>query len=137
MDIKQAIEAINVFAVFAAALSSFLIGGLWYSVLFANVWSRENGLSDEELRNRKMGMIFGTSFLLSVIISFVLAMFLGPDRNGMMGLSAGFMAGLFWVAAAMGITYLFEKKSLSLFFINAGYHVITFTVMGFILGVWK
>ncbi|MGM0852909.1 MAG: DUF1761 domain-containing protein [Bacillota bacterium] len=61
-------------------------------------------------------------------------LFLGPDRNGKIDASAGFTAGLFWVATLMGITYLFERKSMKLFFINAGYHVVTFTLMGFILG---
>jgi len=54
-----------------------------------------------------------------------------------MGATAGLMAGLFWVATAMGITYLFERKSLKLYLINAGYHVVTFTLMGLILGAWK
>lgn len=53
-------------------------------------------------------------------------LFLGPERNAMIGASA-----------AMGITYLFERKSFKLFLINAGYHVVTFTIMGLILGVWK
>jgi Protein of unknown function (DUF1761) len=62
-----------------------------------------------------------------------LVLFLGPERDAMTGVSAGFMAGLFWVASAMGITYLFERKTIRLFMINAGYHVITFTIMGLIL----
>jgi hypothetical protein len=57
-----------------------------------------------------MGMIFGGSFILSLIISFVLVIFLGPEREAMFGATAGFMVGLFGVAAEMGITYLFERK---------------------------
>ena len=64
-------------------------------------------------------------------------LFLGPERYALMGASAGFMAGFYWVATAIEITYLFERKSLKLFMNNAGYHVVTFTVMGLILGVWK
>jgi hypothetical protein len=37
----------------------------------------------------------------------------------------------------MGITYLFESRSMRLFLVNAGYHAVTFVVMGGILGVWK
>eukprot|EP00130_Batrachochytrium_dendrobatidis_P008285 XP_006683160.1 hypothetical protein BATDEDRAFT_92921 [Batrachochytrium dendrobatidis JAM81] len=130
-------DSINYLAVIAAALSAFLIGGVWYSVLFAKPWMKENGFDEAELRNSNMGKIFGGSFIFSLIISFVFVLFLGPERNAAIGALAGFMAGLFWVAAAMGITYLFERKSLKLFLINAGYHVVTFTVMGLILGVWK
>jgi hypothetical protein len=38
---------------------------------------------------------------------------------------------------ALGVTYLFEHRSLKLFLINAGYQVVTFTVMGAILGAWR
>ena len=34
----------NVWAVLLAAVSSFLLGGLWYSpVMFGGAWVRENG----------------------------------------------------------------------------------------------
>lgn len=137
MDFSQSMESINYLAVIVAALSAFVIGGLWYSVLFSKSWMVENGFDEEKLKKGNMGIIFGGSFILSLIISFVFVLFLGPERDAMFGASAGFMAGLFWVATAMGITYLFERKSLKLFLINAGYHVVTFTVIGFILGLWK
>lgn len=136
MDFQQSFESMNYFAVVVAALSAFVIGGLWYSVLFEKSWMKENGFTQEDLRNSNMAKIFGGSFFLSLVISFILALFLGADRDAMSGAMAGFMAGIFWVAAAMGITYLFERKSLKLFLINAGYHVVTFTIMGLILGMW-
>jgi hypothetical protein len=41
MDISQ----VNFLAVFVAALSSFVIGGVWYSpIMFAKPWMEENGL---------------------------------------------------------------------------------------------
>jgi len=137
MDFQQSLDSINYFAVLVAALSAFIIGGLWYSVLFAKSWMFENKFKEETLKNSNMAKIFCGAFILSLIISFVLALFLGPDRNVLIGTLAGLMAGLFFVATAMGITYLFERKSMKLFLINAGYHVITFTVMGLILGMWK
>lgn len=137
MDFQQSFESINYFAVLVAAFSAFIIGGLWYSVLFAKSWMVENGFDDEKLKNGNMGMIFGGSFIFSLIISFILVLFIGPERDAMIGATAGFMAGFFWVATAMGITYLFERKSFKLFLINAGYHVITFTIMGLILGAWR
>src|SRR5688500_11790284 len=70
---------LNIWAVLAAAVATFLIGGLWYSpLLFARVWQREAGLSDERLRNGNPGLIFGLAFVLAVIAAFVFAMFLGP-----------------------------------------------------------
>jgi hypothetical protein len=65
-----------------------------------------------------------------------LAMFIGGSANLEDGIFAGFMAGLSFVAAAFGITYLFEFRTLRLWAINAGYQVVMFSVMGAILGVW-
>lgn len=134
MDMSQ----INFLAVIAAAISSFIIGGIWYSpVLFSNAWMKENGFNEESLKGRNMGMIFGGSFVLSLIIAFNLAAFLGTEADLSFGLFAGFAAGFGWVAMSLGITYFFEGKSFKLFLINAGYHVIAYTVMGAIIGAWK
>lgn len=129
---------INYLAVFVAALSSFVIGGAWYSpIMFARAWMQENGFTDEEMKNANMAKTFGGSFVLALVIAFNLAAFLGPEANLAWGITAGALAGIGWVAAALGIIYLFERKSLKLFLINAGYQAFTFIVMGGILGVWK
>jgi hypothetical protein len=127
----------NIWAVLVAAVSSFVLGGLWYSpVLFGKSWQREAGLSDEQLQNANMAMIFGLSLVLSLIAALVFALFLGPRPPMALGLGAGFSAGLCWVGASFGINYLFERKSLKLFLINAGYHTVQFTVIGLILALW-
>jgi hypothetical protein len=40
------------------------------------------------------------------------------------------------VATAFGVVYLFERRPIALFFINGGYNVVAYTVMGAILGAW-
>lgn len=119
-------------AVLLAALAGFLVGGLWYSVLFAKVWQREAGVSDDQLK-RGTVRVFAGSFLLSAVASVVLAAFIGAADVGF-GALAGLVVGAGWVAAAIGINYLFERRSLALFAINAGYNVVTFTAMGAIIG---
>jgi hypothetical protein len=124
---------INVIAVIAAALSAFLIGGVWYSpILFYKTWLEEAGLIEDALKRRNLG-----SFVLSLVIAFNLAAFLAGPPNLAWGLAAGALAGVGWVATGMGITYLFEKRRLKLWLVNAGYHAVAFVVMGGILGVWK
>ncbi|MEO9803227.1 MAG: DUF1761 domain-containing protein [Reichenbachiella sp.] len=132
------LPSINYLAVLVAALSTFLIGGLWYSpVLFGKIWQQDVGLSDEELKKGNPAKIFGGAFVLGLIMSFNLAAFLGSEPDLMWGIVAGLLAGAGWIAAAMGVTYLFERRSMRFFLINAGYHVVSFVVMGAILGVWK
>ena len=67
MGFQQSLESINYLAVLVAALSAFIIGGLWYSVLFAKPWMVENGFDDEQLKKGNIGMIFGGSFILSFV----------------------------------------------------------------------
>ncbi len=134
MDLSQ----INYLAVVVAAIISFVIGGVWYSpIMFAKAWMKENGFNEEELKNANMGKIFGSSFILALIISFNLAAFIGPQGDLSFGLFAGFAAGFGWVAMSIGTMYLFERRSFKLFLINAGYQIVTYTIMGGILGVWK
>lgn len=131
MDLSQ----INYLAVGVAALSSFLIGGLWYSpILFAKAWMRETGLSEDEL-GKNMGRTFGLAFALSLVIAFNLAAFLGPDATWSWGMTAGVLAAV-WVGASMAITFAFERRSAILTLIDAGYHLVAYAVMGGILGAW-
>ena len=128
---------VNYLAVIAAAVATFLLGGLWYSpALFGKVWQREAGVSEEQMKNANMAMIFGLTFVLSLIAAWVFALFLGPRPPMALGLGAGFSAGLCWVAASLGINYLFERRSLKLWLINGGYHTLQFTIVGLILALW-
>ncbi|WP_104043571.1 DUF1761 domain-containing protein [Arthrobacter sp. ZGTC412] len=123
---------INWVAVLLAALTTFVVGGLWYSVLFAKVWQREAGVTDEQLKHGTVRVFVG-SFLLAVIMAVVLAAFIG-DAGAGFGAAAGLAAGVAWVAAALGINYLFERRSLTLFAINASYNVVSFAAMGATIG---
>lgn len=125
---------INWLAVGAAALSSFLLGGVWYSALFAKPWQTAAGLSDAQIKAGNMPLIFGGSFVLALIASASFAVFLGPEVDAVTGAMYGLTAGLCWVTASFGINYLFERKNLTLFLINGGYHTLQFTLIGLILG---
>lgn len=137
MDMSNAFASLNWFAILTAALSSFLLGGIWYSkALFGKSWMNACGFTDEDLKKGNMGKIFGVSFLLALIASFNLAMFIGPEADTTFGAIAGFLAGIGWVATMVGIHYLFERRSLAHFLINAGYSTTALTLIGIILGAW-
>ena len=125
-------------AVFVAALSSFLLGGLWYSpALFGKAWMRETGLDEAALAKGNPAMIFGLSFVLALVSAAVFAMFLGPKPELGFAVGAGVAAGAGWVATSFGINYLFERKTFPHFAMNAAYHVVQFTLFGIVLGLWK
>ena len=127
---------VNWLAVLAAAASSFLLGGLWYSLLFQKPWSRAVGLSEEQLRAGVRGVFAGAA-VCALIGSVNLAFFIGPEGTAAFGAFAGFAAGFGWVATGLCTTYLFERRPAALIAIDAGYHVCALTLMGLILGAWR
>jgi hypothetical protein len=138
MDMQNAFQNLNWFSILVAAASAFLLGSLWYSpLMFAKRWMKETGITEESTKNINMIRLFGLAFILSFIASFFLAMFIGTNAGAAFGSLAGFMAGLGWVFTFMGISYLFEARSLAHFLINSLYSVSSLTLMGFIIGVWQ
>ena len=120
------LASINWLAVFLAALSTFLIGGLWYSpVMFGKAWLGAIGLPEEHIRGGKPVLVFGGAFVLAFVIATNLAMFLGRDAGVAWGATAGALAGVGWVSASLGVIYLFERRPFRLFAVNAGYQIVT------------
>jgi hypothetical protein len=129
---------LNYWAILVSALSTFLIGGIWYSpAVFGKAWMRENGFTEESLKGGNMAKIFGLTFVLALIAAVNLAMYMGEESRPEMGALWGFLAGFGWVATFIGTHYLFERRSFTLFLINAGYSIVSLTLMGVILAAWK
>lgn len=130
---------INYWAVLVAAISTFILGGLWYSpMLFGKAWMKENGFIDEDLKKHSPLLKFGTSLILSLIMALNLAVFLGDSKTDLAwGITAGSLAGIGWVATSIGIIGVFENKSWRYILINAGYKTVAFIIMGAILGAWR
>lgn len=133
------LASINYLAVFVAALSMFLLGGLWYSpALLGKVWMKANGFTPEDLQRGSPVRIFGLSLVCALIMAFNLAMFLSnPETTTAWGATAGFLAGFGWVALSVVMIAQFERRSLAYVLINGGYVTVAFVVMGAILGAWR
>jgi hypothetical protein len=128
---------VNIWAVLVCGVASMVVGGVWYSpFLFGKIWQKEVDLSDEKIKNTNMPVIFISTFLLTVIMAVNMAIFFGGQVGLNEGLLYGFFTGLFWVSAALGVIYLYERKSFMLWFINGGYQIIMFTIIGGIIGAW-
>ena len=133
---EDAMGQINYLAVIAAAISAFLLGGLWYSALFGKSWMAASGMTEERARQANQAKVFGVAFIWSLLGAYVFAMFLGPAPAFGFATAAGFAAGLFWVAGSFAINYEFEQRPGRLLLINGGYHTLQYTLYGAILGLW-
>jgi len=125
---------INWLAVVLGTLAFFAVGAIWYSALFGKIWQRELGMSDEQLKSGlNMPLIFGTCLLLEIVVVLTLGhlfAFLHPGNHAIMMMATGF--GLAIMTPAVGINYLYQRKSLKLFLIDAGHFVVGMTVVGLV-----
>ena len=135
------LSGLNLWELLVAALSTFVIGFFWYGpFLFGRSWQQLLGLSDEEMKNANIPLLFGLAFLLNFIIAFFLSFF--TEVAMMLGSSAiyaGLMGALLClglVATSFGVNYLFSRKPFKLYLIDVGYLVVSFFVMGLIIGGW-
>jgi hypothetical protein len=131
-------QGLNWFAILAAAVSAFLVGGAWYSpMVFGKAWKRANGFGEGQ-PPASPGKTFGFSFVFMLVMAFNLAMFLNdPKTTAVWGATAGFLAGFGWVAMSVGVIALFEARPWSYIFINGGYSTVALTLMGAIIGAWR
>ena len=86
---QNAFQNLNWLAIIAAAVSAFILGGLWYSpLLFGKRWMKETGITEETTKNANMIKIFSLALILALIASFFLAMFIGPNTGAGFGVAA-------------------------------------------------
>ncbi len=123
---------VNVWAILLAAVSMFVVGGLWFGLLFARPWQRASGVSDEQL-GRGAPLVFGGSFVLSLVAATSLAFLVGAGGL-LFGTIAGLVTGTTLVSTLLGVVYLFERRPVGHFAVNAGYAVVAFAAMGAIVG---
>jgi hypothetical protein len=136
---------LNWLAVLVAAVSSMIVGFLWYSpMLFARPWMREMGYeTDDQARVQEMrkgaGRAYLGSMIAGLITAFTLALFLEAlhVQDLHVGLAVSFHSWLGFVATVQLTGALFTKQSMKLFGINTGYQLVCFLVMGAILTLWR
>ena len=131
------LSAINWLAVLVAAISAFVLGGMWYSpMLFAKPWLAASGVDEDAAKKDNMAAKFGIAFIWSLLGAACFAMFIGPSPSLGFAVAAGFATGFFWITGSYGINYQFERRPMSLLAINGGYHIAQYTLYGLILGLW-
>lgn len=128
---------INWLAALVAAVSSFMLGGLWYSnLLFLNAWTKGNGPQSQDIPKPHPARVFGISFVFSLVAAVGFAVWLGPAPVLRDAVLNGLLVGVCFVGASFGINYQFSNRSPILWLVDAGYHVAQFLIFGVILGLW-
>ncbi len=131
---------VNYLAVLLAALSSFVVGMVWYAKpLFGAAWMKMVGLTDEK-QKAGMAMAMGKSLIASLLTAYVLS---HVTYISMHFFNVSFMESAlntsFWLwlgisAADIVRMDAFEQRPMKLTAINAGNRLATLMVMGLIIG---
>jgi Protein of unknown function (DUF1761) len=133
---------INYLAVLVAAIVHFMIGGLWYGVIFENKFIQLIGWSPEKLEqvaNQNNTKAYLFAFLSSLVLVYILAHFVQytKARGALDGMQTGFWLWLGFVATTQLATVVFEERNLGLYLLNIGYQFVACLLTGAILAVWK
>ena len=127
-------EQIDWLGVGLGAVAFFAVGALWYTALFGKAWQRATGLGDEQLKTgANMPLIFGTCLLLELLVSLTVGhmyAYTAPDDRSKMMIAVGLAVGI--MAPALGISYLYLRKPLRLFLIDAGHFVAGMAAAGLV-----
>jgi hypothetical protein len=129
---------VNFLAVLVAAICQWLLGALWYNVVYAKKWKALVGYSEgEKPKLLVLGLI--ASFVGDLVLSFVLVhldQWIFADTFAR-GISVGI---LFWIglmAPPLLTQHIFENRPFKLFAINAAYWLLAMGLGGGILAVWR
>lgn len=137
----HAIVSVNYLAVVVIAIIGFMLGWLWYSLLFGKAWIAEMKFTEVHLQRaaaQGMAVLFATGFAYTLLSTFGLAVLItahGP-ANWLKAACFGLFVGCLVVGTRLLNGSLWEQRSLKLQLINAGHEVALFTLQGAILGVW-
>lgn len=124
---------VNWLAVILAALGGFVVGGIWYGPVMGKRWMGAVGLTEEQIKQGSMGLIYGGAFAFSLLASWTLAhTFASYAQDLSVGVKVltAFGVALGFIVPAIGTNYLFSQKSKALFFIDAGYWLLFYIAMG-------
>ena len=133
---------INYPAVIVAAIAHFIIGGLWYGLIFANKFVEFIGWGPEKLQqmeNQNHTKQYIIAFLSSLLLVYILAHFVQftKAKSALDGVQTAFWLWLGFIAATQLPTVIFEERNLGLYFLSIGYQFVACAIAGIILTVWK
>ena len=154
---------INFLSLILAALSTLVIGFVWYHPkVFGTIWMKESGTTQEKMKGGNILSLLGVSlvyaFFIALILQFLVIHQFGASsmtggdiskalpsyaafmkdygsayRTFKHGALHGFLAGLFMILPVIGTNALYERRSFKYTLIAGGFWIVCFICMGGII----
>ena len=128
----------NYAAVFVAALAYWLLGAVWYGMLFSKPWMALENMSIEQTKSMNPVLPYVITFILNLLIAYSLAQIcIWRNANTVgRGASVGVLLWIGFVGPITFTTYMYEMRPKELFAINQFYPLAGLVLMGAIIGAW-
>ena len=128
----------NYAAVVLAAIAYWILGGVWYAVLFSKPWMALEHITDEQAKTMNPVLPYVIIFLLNLLIAYALAQVcIWRNANTIgRGASVGVLLWIGFVGPITFTTYMYEMRPKELFAINQFYPLAGLVLMGAIIGAW-
>jgi surface polysaccharide O-acyltransferase-like enzyme len=128
----------NYAAVFVAAVAYWLLGALWFGVLFGKPWLALENITVEQAKSMNPVLPYVVSFVLNILIAYSLAQIcIWRNANTIgRGASVGVLLWIGFIGPITYTTYMYEMRPKELFAINQFYPLAGMVLMGAIIGAW-
>jgi hypothetical protein len=131
---------LNWVAILVAAIASFLFEALWFS-LFMNQWLTGIGRTKEWLMGTGLNpaIQYGVAILCSIVAAAVLSICIqaSGEQTARRGILCAVVIWFGFIATSWAKAYIFEVRTLQIYAIDTGYHLIELMLIGAIVGAWK
>jgi hypothetical protein len=128
----------NYAAVVVSAIVYWLLGALWYGLLFNKPWMALEHMTDAQAKSMNPVLPYIITFVLNLLIAFVLAQICGwrNANTAARGAAVGIFLWIGIVGPIVFTTYMYEMRSMHLFAINEFFSLVGLCLMGAIVGGW-
>ncbi|HYQ87658.1 MAG TPA: DUF1761 domain-containing protein [Bacteroidota bacterium] len=133
---------LNVWAVVVAAATYWILGSIWFSLLFGKIWSSElekHGVKIQTPKGSRMAAKLVQTFILNLAAALALSylVFVSESSTLYHAIKLGLASGVGLSASTIGIAYTWEGRSVKLAVIDIGYPLLGVVVCSIILTLWR
>jgi hypothetical protein len=132
----------NLLAILCAGVAYWVLGYVWYSLLFGKIWaaeqSRYRGERPPPGGGEMVGKMVGTficNLLAAAAMSYVLYKAMIFDLNH--ALRLGVATGIGFAGTAITMAQIWEAKPTKMWTIDAGFNFVGCLLLAIIIGYWR
>jgi Protein of unknown function (DUF1761) len=138
MEFCEILKSVNYLHVLVATLAYFGLGAFWYMPQspIGKIWMRETN-TPMEGNGKSMPLMFGTTLVITFIICTGVAIItMGAMGDLCTALEITALAWLFFSATTVGMNYLYQGKSITLYVVDGLYQLCGMLIAATILTLW-